>query len=91
MRSLREVRESRGLSQVELAARASVGERTVQRTELGATRPSPRVARRLADALGVAPDAVRELRSAVPRLPQGLGGPLVALGQATAWAAVTFA
>ena len=63
--SLREARLALGLSPHELAARAGVADATVYRTERGATRPTPAVARRLADALGLPAAEVAELAAAV--------------------------
>ncbi len=50
---LREWRESRGLTQKELAAKARVGEVTVARIETDAHTTTPPTARKLADALGI--------------------------------------
>ena len=49
----KEWRESRGLTQRELAAKAGVGEVTVARIETGAS-VTPPTARKIAEALGVA-------------------------------------
>ncbi len=61
---LREVREATGLAQPELAALAGVGGATVYRVERGRSAPTPRVARRLAGALGLPVAAVAELAPA---------------------------
>jgi transcriptional regulator with XRE-family HTH domain len=58
----REWRESRGLTQRELAAEAGVGEVTVARVEAG-TSVAPPTARKIATALGV---SVADLMEAPP-------------------------
>ncbi len=66
--NLRQLRLEQFLSQGELARRASLHAVTLTRLEGGATAPSTRTVRALADALGVeprelaAPDEVAELR-----------------------------
>lgn len=66
--NLRRLRLERFLSQAELARRAGVHALTVTRLEAGATAPSTRTVRALADALGIeprdlaAPAEVAELR-----------------------------
>jgi transcriptional regulator with XRE-family HTH domain len=54
---LKEWRESRGLTQKELAGKAGVGEVTVARVETGAS-VRPNTARKIADALGLAVSAL---------------------------------
>ena len=67
---LRAWRRLRRLTQGALAARAAVSRSTIHRLEAGTTTaPRPVVARRVATALGTAPDCVAELAGAVPRLP----------------------
>ena len=78
MQSLAEARAARGLSQRTLAARAGVSNTTVYRLERGLGRPSARVARRLAAALGVDPRQVAEL--APPVLAARLPRPRLAVG-----------
>ena len=78
MQSLAEARAARGLSQRTLAARAGVSNTTVHRLERGLGRPSARVARRLAAALGVDPRQVAEL--APPVLAARLPRPRLAVG-----------
>lgn len=55
---LREIRQSRGLSQRELGELASVSSGTVYRVENGLRRAYPGTVRKLATALGVAPEAL---------------------------------
>ena len=69
MQSLAEARAARGLSQRALAA-AGVSNTAVHRLERGLGRPTARVARRLAAALGLDPRQVAELAPAPPR-PRG--------------------
>ena len=78
MQSLAEARAARGLSQRALAARAGVSNTAVHRLERGLDRPSARVARRLAAALGVDPRQVAEL--APPVLAARLPRPWLAVG-----------
>ncbi len=54
--NVRRLRELRALSQRELAALAQVSVATVNRIEGGLCKPMPRTLRRLAAALGVAPE-----------------------------------
>ena len=73
--NLRRVRLERFLSQAELARRAGLHALTITRLEAGATAPTTRSVRALADALGVEPrdlattEEVAELR----RTPDGAG------------------
>ena len=53
---LREVRERKFLSQQELAGLAGVTKPNISRLENGHQKPRPRTVRRLAAALGVAPE-----------------------------------
>jgi len=53
---LRQIRERKALSQRDLAQRAGVGEATISRIEQGRVRPRPSTLRKLAAALGVAPE-----------------------------------
>jgi transcriptional regulator with XRE-family HTH domain len=53
---LREVREEKLLTQVELAARAGVTEATISRLETGVTQPRISTVRKLAAGLGVKPE-----------------------------------
>ena len=59
---LREVRESRLMTQGELARRAGVTAITISRLERGMHRPRFATVRRLAEALGVQPQALVEGR-----------------------------
>jgi transcriptional regulator with XRE-family HTH domain len=60
---LRECREQQRLSRDALAALAGIAPSTIYKLERGrGQRPQPRVARLLAAALGVEPDAIDELR-----------------------------
>ncbi len=52
-KTIRQLREERGWSQVELAARLRVARYTVQKWELGERLPSPRNWWRLADLFGI--------------------------------------
>ena len=63
--ALRRLRESRALSQSELAAAAGLNIATVNRIEKGHHKPRPGTIRKLAQALRVAPE---ELLSKQPRL-----------------------
>lgn len=63
--SIRRLRELRALSQRELAAQAKLSVTTVNRIETGQRKPMPRTVRKLAHALGVAPE---ELLTEQPRL-----------------------
>ena len=77
--SLRRLRVERFLSQRELARRAGLHAITLVRIEAGATAPSTRTVRALADALGIEPGAVtspeevaelrRVLKKAAPARP----------------------
>ncbi len=60
MASLRELRAERLLSVRELARRASVAPSTIFLIETGRTIPRPRVARQIAEVLGVEPADVEE-------------------------------
>jgi transcriptional regulator with XRE-family HTH domain len=62
VRSLAQVRRERLLTVRGLAAAAGVAPRTVVEVEAGRRVPQPGTVRRLADALEVAPDRVREFR-----------------------------
>lgn len=53
MQRLKEIREARGLSQVELAERAGVDQATISRLERGNDEVTPHLRRRVAEALGV--------------------------------------
>jgi len=57
---LRQLRESRFLTQRELAAKASVGVSTIVRVERGQQRPTFKTIKRLASALGVEPSELVE-------------------------------
>jgi transcriptional regulator with XRE-family HTH domain len=70
-RPLREVRAERLLSMRGLADRAGVAPSTVYLIEAGRTIPRPRVIRRLADALDVAPREVEEFRRAIEDAAKG--------------------
>jgi transcriptional regulator with XRE-family HTH domain len=61
---LRELRQSRGLSQKELGERARVSSGTVYRLENGLRGAYPGTVRKLARALGVAPEALLYGKSA---------------------------
>jgi transcriptional regulator with XRE-family HTH domain len=64
---LREWRILRILTQKELAQKAGVAEVTVAAIERGHQLPSPRTSRRLAEALGVEPADIDEVKEAVER------------------------
>jgi len=57
---LRQIRQRKALSQQDLAQRAGVGEATISRIEQGRVRPRPSTLRKLAAALGVAPEELTE-------------------------------
>ncbi len=57
---LRYVRERKALTQQELAVRSGVSRPTIARIESGRTEPYPQTTRRLAQALGVEPEALME-------------------------------
>jgi len=57
---LREIRQRKALSQQDLAERAGVGEATICRIEQGRVRPRPSTLRKLAAALGIAPEELTE-------------------------------
>jgi transcriptional regulator with XRE-family HTH domain len=62
--SLRNLRESKGLSQDDLVKLSGVAKGTIVDFELGRRRPRPSTRRRLAEALGVKPEDIAfELRS----------------------------
>lgn len=64
MLTLREARQRRHLSQQTLADRAGVARVTVSQIELGKSAPRPHIARRLAQALEVAPGEIHEFSGA---------------------------
>jgi transcriptional regulator with XRE-family HTH domain len=66
MASLRTLRESRHLTQEQLAAAAEVSSSTVHNTETGRTRPRPAILRRLARALGVDPGEIEFAALSLP-------------------------
>ena len=55
-RSLRDLREAKGLSQDDLVKLSGVSKGTIVDFELGRRRPRPSTRRRLANALGVRPE-----------------------------------
>jgi transcriptional regulator with XRE-family HTH domain len=57
-RNLREIRESRGLTQAELGIRAGVGAASVSHFETGQRAPSLETLVKLADALGITVDTL---------------------------------
>jgi transcriptional regulator with XRE-family HTH domain len=57
---LRELRRAKVLSQRELAARAQVSQKTIVDIETGKIHPHPTTLRKLAEALGVEPQALVE-------------------------------
>jgi transcriptional regulator with XRE-family HTH domain len=61
---LREVREAKALSLAELADRSGLTKNTIYRLEHGAPEPYPSTIRKLAEALGVAPNDLRAPRRA---------------------------
>ena len=63
--NVRRLRESRALSQRDLAALAKLSVTTINRIESGQRKPMPRTVRKLAEALGVTPE---ELLAEQPRL-----------------------
>jgi DNA-binding XRE family transcriptional regulator len=65
-RPLRELRAERVLAIHDLARLAGVAPSTVFSIEARGRRPREAIARRIADALGVDPRSVRELRPAIP-------------------------
>jgi transcriptional regulator with XRE-family HTH domain len=58
LRRLRHVRERKALTQEELAAQAGISRTALSRIESGVTEPRPSTLRKLADALGVEPEAL---------------------------------
>ncbi len=56
--NVRRLRVLRALSQRELAVRAKLSVTTVNRIETGQRKPMPRTVRKLAEALGVTPEAL---------------------------------
>ncbi len=71
---LRDMREQKRLSRDALAALAGIAPSTIYKLERGlGQRPQPRVARLLAQALGVEPDAIDELRDTY--IPPGIASP----------------
>jgi transcriptional regulator with XRE-family HTH domain len=66
MASLRTLRESRYLTQEQLAAAAEVSASTVHNAETGRTRPRPAILRRLARALGVDPGEIEFVTPGFP-------------------------
>ena len=74
---LQQLCAARGLTLAQLAERASVPRTTVVHLDTGTTRAQPVTLRRLAPALGLAPDALRAALSAARRArarPPGQGG-----------------
>lgn len=65
MPSLREVRIRRLLSRKALAERSGISARTIAAVENGETTPQLRTARKLAEALDVAPEDVDEFRATI--------------------------
>jgi transcriptional regulator with XRE-family HTH domain len=65
MLTLREARQRRHMSQQTLADRAGVARVTVSQIELGKSEPRPHIARRLAQALDMAPGEIQEFSGAV--------------------------
>lgn len=55
---VRSLRERAGLSQAELAEKAMLTQKTVSAIETGETNGLPRTRRKLAEALGVGPEAL---------------------------------
>jgi transcriptional regulator with XRE-family HTH domain len=55
---LREIRESKGLSQDDLARLSGVAKSTIVDLELGRRKPRPSTRRKLAQALGVRPEEI---------------------------------
>jgi DNA-binding XRE family transcriptional regulator len=62
--SLAERRFNAGMSPEELGAACGVAGMTIRRIEDGATKPSPRVAKKLADHFGIKPSDLFPLESA---------------------------
>jgi transcriptional regulator with XRE-family HTH domain len=60
---LREIRLRKLLSQRDLARQSGVSETTIVKLEQGATRPHPSTLRKVAAALGIAPEEMAELAS----------------------------
>ena len=71
MPPLREVRIRRLLSIRALAAASGVATRTIVEAEAGRQAPRLATMRRLADALGVAPEEVDEFRAAIEQALEG--------------------
>ena len=65
--TLQELCAARGLTLAQLAQRAGVALPTLTKLDAGTTRANQFVVRRLADALGLAPDALRDELSASRR------------------------
>lgn len=59
MKSIKEIRESRGISQQELATKAGIGIATLSRFELGKCRPHKSTLAVIALALGVQPNYIK--------------------------------
>ncbi len=64
---LREIRESKLLSQRELAQKSGVSPTTIVNIELGKIRPHPSTLRKLAGALAVSPKALAEHLKRAPK------------------------
>ena len=73
--ALKRLRQERLLTQEELAAQAGITVSTLSRIETGKTSPRLRTIRDLAQALGISPNALREILSEgqLPLIPR-LGG-----------------
>ena len=67
--NLQELCAARGLTLEQLAERAGVALPTLTKLDAGTTRANQFVVRRLADALGLAPEALRDELSAARRRP----------------------
>ncbi|MDP9475951.1 MAG: helix-turn-helix transcriptional regulator [Actinomycetota bacterium] len=65
MKTMRQLRLERGMTQKELAVLLGVTHRTIAGAELGYWRPRPRTMKAIADALGVQIVDVREFAAAI--------------------------
>lgn len=65
--TLREWRIQKVLTQKDLAERAGVAEVTIASIERGVQLPSPRTSRKLAEALGIEPTQIEEVKKAIER------------------------
>ena len=64
---LRELRITNVMTQKDLAERASVAAITIAAIERGVQLPSPKTSRKLAEALGIEPTEIDEVKEAIDR------------------------